>query len=97
MISVGSNSTERRPAAISQFDLGYPDESLVANTVKSVSENSEKFARYVGFLNLAKQTLHQPNQGDQEHNAAAPAHHLQPAFFASYQQDQRHSYQHHGG
>ena len=29
--------------------MGYPDESFVANTVKSVREDSEKFVRYVGF------------------------------------------------
>jgi hypothetical protein len=29
--------------------MGYPDESFVANSVKSVREDSEKFVRYVGF------------------------------------------------
>jgi len=29
--------------------MGYPDESFVANTVKSVREDSDKFVRYVGF------------------------------------------------
>jgi len=29
--------------------MGYPDKSFVANSVKSVREDSEKFVRYVGF------------------------------------------------
>jgi nitroreductase len=29
--------------------MGYPDENFVANTVKSVREDNEKFVRYVGF------------------------------------------------
>ena len=29
--------------------MGYPDESFVANTVKSVREDNTKFVRYVGF------------------------------------------------
>lgn len=29
--------------------MGYPDESFVANQVKSVREDNSQFVRYVGF------------------------------------------------
>jgi hypothetical protein len=29
--------------------MGYPDDSFIANTVKSVREDNSSFVRYVGF------------------------------------------------